>query len=110
MAKTSSKIKNLDTLEKEIYRLRLEAKNTEEKLENNLDYLQRNYASMTMNSIFSRSSSKESGKERIKEKLFNSIWENERIHEGINKIIGHLADRASEGIENLIDKILHRKE
>jgi hypothetical protein len=102
-----TKIKNLDTLEKEIYRLRLDAKNTEEKLEENLDHFQKHYASMTMNSIFNRSSS---GKERIKEKLFNSIWENEKIHDGINKIVGHLADRAAEGIENLVDKILHRKD
>ena len=40
----ATKIKNLDTLEKEIYRLRLEAKNYESKLEDNLDHLQKNYA------------------------------------------------------------------
>src|SRR3974390_3231293 len=103
----ANKIKNLDTLEKEIYRLRLEAKSKEEKLEENLDYLQKNYASMIMNSIFNRA---HSGKEKIKEKFFSSVWENEKIQEGINKIISHLADRASEGIENLVDKILHRKD
>ncbi|HVT86602.1 MAG TPA: hypothetical protein VHD35_15465 [Chitinophagaceae bacterium] len=106
----ATKIKNLDTLEKEIYRLRLEAKNYESKLEDNLDHLQKNYASMAINSVFSRSSEKESGKEKIKEKIFSSIWDNEKIRNGIDKIIGHLADRASEGIENLIDKILHRKD
>ncbi|OQY95555.1 MAG: hypothetical protein B6D37_05125 [Sphingobacteriales bacterium UTBCD1] len=106
----ATKIKNLDSLEKEIYRLRLEAKNYEGKLEENLDHLQKNYASMTFNTVFSRSPDKESGKERIKEKIFSSIWENERIRSGIDKIIGHLADRASEGIESLIDKILHRKD
>lgn len=106
----ATKIKNLDTLEKEIYRLRLEAKNYESKLEDNLDHLQKNYASMAINSVFSRPAAKESGKERIKEKIFSSIWDNEKIRNGISKIIGHLADRASEGIENLIDKILHRKD
>ncbi len=105
----ATKIRNLDTLEKEIYRLRLEAKNYEEKLEHNLDHFQKNYASMAINSVFRRSPEKESGKERIKEKIFSSIWNNEKIRNGINKIIGHLADRASEGIENLFDKILHRK-
>lgn len=106
----ATKIRNLDTLEKEIYRLRLEGKDYEKKLEDNLDHLQKNYASMAINSVFSRSSPKESGKERMKEKIFSSIWDNEKIRNGIDKIIGHLADRASEGIENLIDKILHRKD
>lgn len=106
----ATKIKNLDTLEKEIYRLRLEAKSFERKLEDNLDHLQKNYASMAINSVFGKSSEKESGKEKIKEKIFTSIWENEKIRNGIDKIIGHLADRAAEGIENLIDKILHRKD
>ncbi len=107
MAKAFSKIKNLATLEKEIYRLQLEAKNRKEKLEENLDYFHKHYASMTINSIFNRSSS---GKERVKEKFFSSIWENEKIQNGINKIITHLADRAADGIENLVDKILHRKD
>ncbi len=111
MAKASSHIKSLDSLEKEIYRLRLEAKKAEEKLGANLDFLQHNYASMTMNSIFDRSSSgKEPGKEKLKEKLFDSIWENERVHHGINKIIGHLADKAAEGIESLIDRVLQKKD
>jgi len=106
----SNKIRNLDTLEKEIYRLRLEAKNYENKLEESMDHLQKNYASMAINSVFRRPPEKDQGKERIKEKIFSSIWENERIRNGIDKIIGHLADKASEGIENLIDKVLHRKE
>ena len=106
MAKASTKIRNLDTLEKEIYRLRLEAKNTSEKLENNLDYLQHNYASMTMNSIFSRGSSKNSGGEGVKEKIFTSFWENEKVQKGINRIVDHLADKTVEGIESILDKIL----
>ena len=105
MAKAASKIRNLDVLEKEIYRLRLEAKNTAEKLENNLDYLQHNYGSMTMNSIFSRST-KGSGKENVKLRIFSSFWENEKVQNGINRIVDHLADKTAEGIENLLDKIL----
>ena len=106
----ATKIKSLDALEKEIYRLRQDAKKYESNLENNLDYLQKNYASMAVNSVFSKSEAKESGKEKLKEKILSSIWENEKVRNGIDKIISHLADRASEGIETLIDKILHRKE
>jgi hypothetical protein len=103
----ASKIKNLDTLEKEIYRLRLEARNFEDKLEKNFDHLQKNYASMTMNTVFGAASS---AKEKVKDKIFNSIWENEKIRSGFDKIVSHLADKAAEGIENFVDKILHRKD
>lgn len=106
----AAKIRNLDTLEKEIYRLRLEAKNYEKKLEENVEYLQKNYTSLALNSVFKRPSEKETGRERIKEKIFSTIWDNEKIKSGIDKIISQLAERASEGIENLIDKILHRKD
>lgn len=103
MAKASSKIRNLDSLEKEIWRLKLEAKNTADKIENNFEYLQHNYGSMTMNSIFSRSSSKG---ESVKEKIFTSFWENEKVQAGINKIVDHLADKTAEGIESLLNKIM----
>jgi hypothetical protein len=103
----ATKIKNIDTLEKEIYRLRLEARDYKDKLEENLEHLQKHYASMTMNSFFNRNSST---KERVKDKIFSSIWENEKIRHGIDKIVGYLAEKATDGIESLIDKILHRKD
>lgn len=107
MTRSKQKIKNLDSLEKEIYRLQLEARNTAGKLEKNFDHFQQHYGSMTMNSFFSGASK---GKEKIKEKLFSSVWENEKVQNGVNKIIDHLADKAAEGISNLVDKILHRKD
>lgn len=102
-----TKIKNLDTLEKEIYRLRLEAKNAEDKLEENCEYLQKHFASMTMNSIFNRPST---AKEKMKEKIFSSLWENEKVRNGLDKIVSYLAEKAADGIESLLDKILHRKD
>ena len=71
-------IHNLDTLEKEIYRLQLKTKNTAEKLNDNLEYLQDHYASMTMNSILNRSCNY---KEKLKEKIINFIWKNEKAHD-----------------------------
>jgi hypothetical protein len=97
---------NLDTLEKEIYRLQLRAKNTRDELNNNFEYLQDHYTSMTMNSVFSRSSCR---KEKLKEKIISSIWENEKIHDGLDQIIERLADKTSDGIENLLNKIFHKK-
>jgi hypothetical protein len=104
------RIKNLDSLEKEILRLQLEARSKADKLEKNFDHFRENYASMTMNMIFNRSCRKEAGKEKLKEKLFNSIWGNEKVHNGIDRICGHLADKAAGGIESLLNKILHGKD
>jgi len=98
---------NLDTLEKEIYRLQLKAKNTKDKLNDNFDYLQDHYTSMTMNSVFNRSSSR---KEKMKEKIISFIWENEKIQDGLDQIIDRLTDKTSEGIESLLNKIFHKKE
>ncbi len=56
--KKAKNIHNLDTLEKEIYRLRLSAKNIEEKLDNNFEHPQQNYSSMFMNFFFAKRSMK----------------------------------------------------
>ncbi len=57
--KPQKKIHTLDQLEKNIYRLQLKAKNMEFRLSDNLDHLQKHYASMTMSSIVSHFSKKE---------------------------------------------------
>jgi len=103
----ATKIKNTDTLEKEIYRLRLEAKDRKDKLEKNLDWLQKHYASMMMNSFFNRSSS---AKEKVKEKIFSSIWENEKIQTGVDKLAGYFAEKASDGLESLLDKLFKHRD
>ncbi len=101
------KIRNLQTLDTEILRLQRKAKNTAEDLEKNFDHFQHHYASMTMGSFFKKSSP---GAEKVKEKIFHSVWENEKVQEGLGKIVDHLADKAAEGINHIVDKILHRKE
>ena len=60
--KPQKKIHTLDQLEKNIYRLQLKAKNMEFRLSDNLDHLQKHYASMTMSSIVSHFSKKEEEK------------------------------------------------
>ena len=103
----ATKIKNLDTLEKEIYRLQLEARNHKDKLEENLEYLQKHYASMAMNSFFKKNSST---KEKVKEKILNTIWENEKVRTGIDKIVDYITEKATDGVEALLNKIFHQKD
>lgn len=103
------RIRNIDTLEKEMYRLRLRAKNYEDELEKNLGHLEKNYFPMAINSILNRTAEIGTGKEKIKEKPFHPFWDNEDVRNGIDKIVSHLTDWVSEGIINLMDKILRRK-
>lgn len=99
------KIHNCNSLEKELYRLELESKKLEEKLEGNIEYLQKNYTSMFMNSI----SCKSNRHEEHKNGFFDSFFKNDSFNATVNKITDHIANRAAEGIEDLLDKIFHKK-
>lgn len=98
-------IHNLDTLEKEILRLRLKAKTTEDELEKNMDYLQENYADMFVHS-FTKKKREHSDE---KHTLFESLLKNEHLNTAFNKISEQVADKASAHIENLVDKLFNKK-
>jgi hypothetical protein len=103
--KKAKNIHNLDTLDKEIYRLKLEAKNIEDKLDDNFEKLRHNWFSMSMNSIFHKKKNEESSKSHF----FDSFFKNDGFNAVVNKITDHIANRASDGIDSLIDKIFHKK-
>lgn len=103
--KKAKNIHNLDSLEKEIYRLKLEAKNIEGKLEQNFEHLQDNYYSMTMNSFFKKSERHHEAKSGF----FDSFFKSESFNAAIHKATDHIASRAAESIEDLVDKIIDRK-
>jgi len=99
--KQAENIHNLDTLEKEIYRLKLKAKNIEEKWDDNFEKLQHNYPSMFMNSFFQ--------KKKEEKTNGNGFFKNDALNAVVNKVTDRVADRAAEGIENLVNKIFHKK-
>lgn len=101
MAK-SGKIQTLDALEKEIYKLKLHAKELEGQLDKNIDHLQNNYGGMIRNSIF--------GKKTGASALSGGLFFTEKVQEGINKIVDHLAEKAVEGVDAVIEKVFKKKE
>jgi F0F1-type ATP synthase delta subunit len=101
----SKNIHSLDSLEREIYRLRLEAKNIEKKIDHNLEHLQESFSSMAMNSFFRKKKTTEAEKDSF----FGSFLKNEKLNAAFNKITDHIADRAAEVIDQLIDKFFHKK-
>ena len=103
--KKAKNIHNLESLEREIYRLKQEAKSIEEKLDHNFEHLQENFSSITMNSFCSKKKNNENGKAG----LFASFLKDEKLNTVADKIKDHVASRAAEGIDKFIDKIFHKK-
>lgn len=110
MAKPNQ-IKNLDSLEKEIYRLKLEARNNSKKLSSQMDHLQQHYASMTANSFFCKGDEKKSsGKANEKESFFHSLFENETFQDGVDSLLDRFAGRAAAGLDKLFSKWKAKKD
>jgi hypothetical protein len=102
--KKANKIHNLDQLEREIYRLKLEARNIEKQLDRNLDHLQDNYFSMAMNSIFGRKKREADDKPGFFESLFRS----DGFNAAMSKMTETVVAKAAAGIETLIDKLFNK--
>lgn len=99
-----SNIKNLDTLEKEIYRLKLKSKELEARFDDNIEHLQNNYGSMIRNSIFH--SKKEA--QPVSTTLMNAVVNNEKLQSALSRIVNHLAEKAADGIDAVIDKLFKK--
>lgn len=102
----NSNIKNLDNLEKEIYRLKLKSKELEGRFDSNIEHLQNNYGSMIRNSIFS--SKKET--QPVSSSIMESVVNNEKLQGALNRIVNHLAEKAADGIDAVIDKLFKKKD
>lgn len=104
--KKISQIHNMDSLEREIYRLELQAKDIERKLDHNLDRLQQNYVSMTMNSFFKdekRDEDKRNG-------FWKSLLANQAFTAAMHSIAGNIANRAAGELNEWMNKTFKRKE
>ncbi|HMO33721.1 MAG TPA: hypothetical protein PKE63_12775 [Lacibacter sp.] len=108
MAKLKKPVNTITALEKEIYRLRLEARRLQDRLEDQADHLRQNFGGMTYNSIFHRTY--QSGTEMLGAKLTERIWNNEKLQDGLGKIMDHFLDKAAESIERFADKVKEKKE
>ncbi|HEX2628450.1 MAG TPA: hypothetical protein VHM26_05555 [Chitinophagaceae bacterium] len=100
---TASSIHNLDTLEKEIYRLQLEAAAKEKQLEENVDWLRHNARQMIIDELFCRKRRQTSADESAHN------GKHERWKNFFDRMAEQFADRAADGVENLINKLFNKK-
>jgi len=104
MSSSSKKIRNLNSLNKEILRLEAKAENIGQKLDNNFEYLQENYLTLIKKSIFKSSATGAAGV-GIVGAIISSLVGNDRLREALSKVASPLADKAAGWIENLLSRM-----
>ena len=100
----AGKINGYDSLEKEIYRLRLKAAETGKKLEDNMSSFRENATTLFARSLFSRKKA-DTGKNKSGQEGF---FKSERLNTMINRIADRISDRTAESIDSLVDRIFSK--
>lgn len=103
--KKTKNIRNTGTLEREIYRLTLECRNTEAQLDKNFDYLQENFSTLLMNSV----GAPQKSRTEEKDGFFASLLKNKAVQVVLDKLTGHIAGRVADGLGSLAERAFHRK-
>ena len=90
----------MQTLEREIQRLRRDARLLERKFDDNFTYLQENYQSLLMNSIIPEKAAYKS----IPASLIQLLLQHERLRKALINLAENLIDKVADGIDLLINK------
>lgn len=103
---TSSTYKDLDSLEREIRKLKVKAKRLEQQMDENLDYLQENYTGMLFNSVLPLKSKKQGWASGIVRVLTG----NPRLQQSLGRLADFVAEKAVEGLDSLYSRLFGKKE
>jgi hypothetical protein len=94
MSKIKGPIRNLTALDKEIYRLQLEAIKTEGKLGDNFKYVKRHFPEMVLGTITQRFASRS-----LWASVFDLMLQNENLRSKMGKGAEWLADKSTAWIK-----------
>jgi hypothetical protein len=100
-----NRIKNVDALEKEIYKRKFRLKEIEKNLGSNVDQLRDNFGSMALQTILGP------GKKNpmsITGNLMMTVMNNEKLQGSLAEFVERLAEKIGDGIHKVTDKILHK--
>jgi hypothetical protein len=97
-------IHDLDTLEKEIYRLKLELRLKEVKLTDNWEKLLSDFPEILTTSLLCRNSEKLNGKETFGQRFFN----NEKRSAFVDRLVERFSERIAEKFDELFEKVFHK--
>jgi hypothetical protein len=93
-------VRNLNTLETEIYKQKLKSKMLEDKIGQQFHYLQDHYASMLVHSLFKRN---KSAAGTGTASVLQAIWQHEKVQETVNKMADSLVEKAAEKFSSIFE-------
>jgi hypothetical protein len=99
------KINNLESLDREISKLRTRTKELEKELDGKLDFLQDNYSSMMMKSFLPAIGQKGG----VAGSILQFVFQNERLQDSVLKLAERLFNKVSDGLEFIVNKIDGKK-
>ena len=100
---TIDPIRNIDQLDKEIYRQELLVSKTAKELDEKLAYLRYNFITLAKNSI-----KKKRKKDERDHSFFDPIFKNEKVKEFVAGVTDRITDRAGAAIDILVDRMLKK--
>lgn len=97
--KKQEPVKNMDTLEKEIFRSKLELKDRERRLVGNLDHFRDHFTSYVTGSFNCKHK-----EERKKSSFVDMIFNNEKVHSFVSGVAEKAAGKTGELLEKILDR------
>jgi hypothetical protein len=105
MPKSTKASRSLDSLDGEIKRLRIKAKQLEEKIDENFNYFQQHSGSLFVRSLLPR---KLEGEELTGYRLLDRVMENERLQKVLLKLADILAEKLGDGLNWLVTRVFKK--
>lgn len=105
MSKTGKADRSMDALDQEIRRLRVKAKQLEERIDENFNYFQQHSGSMFVRSLLPR---KIDGEELTGLRLVDTVLENERLQNILLKLADILAEKLGDGLNWLTTRVFKK--
>ncbi len=103
---TTGKISNLDTLEKEIYRLKLRQKEIEHNLDKNIMGLKKNAGSLVLNAILGVGlASTIASPAGFWNALVMRVLQSPKLQDGLGKLVDNVTEKLGDGIDKVASKI-----
>jgi hypothetical protein len=97
--KIKKPIRNITSLEREIYRLELESRRLEDKIGDNYKYLKSNFPSLIAGSAFRYATGKS-----VKWTILESIWKNEKVQDGVQSVVANVSERFAAWVKKKFGK------
>jgi hypothetical protein len=101
-------INGMDALNKEIFRLKLEMKSIENKLDSNISGLRHNYGAMALNSIFGEKEKRKVS--QVMGMVASGFVNNPKLQGGVSNLVENLTERIADWVERTADRFRKKKD